>query len=32
MENEKVVLIGEEVGAYHGAYKISKGLLAKHGP
>ncbi|KAJ6845757.1 pyruvate dehydrogenase E1 component subunit beta-1, mitochondrial [Iris pallida] len=28
----KVILIGEEVGEYQGAYKISKGLLDKYGP
>ncbi|KAL9254606.1 Pyruvate dehydrogenase E1 component subunit beta-2, mitochondrial-like protein [Drosera capensis] len=28
----KVFLIGEEVGEYQGAYKISKGLLEKYGP
>lgn len=28
----KVVLMGEEVGEYQGAYKISKGLLEKYGP
>ena len=27
-----VFLMGEEVGAYNGAYKVSKGLLAKFGP
>jgi len=27
-----VFLMGEEVGSYHGAYKVSKGLLDKHGP
>lgn len=27
-----VFLIGEEVGEYDGAYKVSKGLLAKYGP
>ena len=27
-----VFLMGEEVGAYNGAYKVSKGLLDKHGP
>lgn len=27
-----VFLMGEEVGQYHGAYKISKGLLDKYGP
>jgi len=25
-------LMGEEVGAYNGAYKVSRGLLDKHGP
>ncbi|PKL07131.1 MAG: pyruvate dehydrogenase complex E1 component subunit beta [Spirochaetae bacterium HGW-Spirochaetae-9] len=28
----KVFLMGEEVGEYDGAYKVSKGLLAKYGP
>lgn len=28
----KVLLMGEEVGQYQGAYKISKGLLDKYGP
>jgi len=28
----KVFLIGEEVGAYNGAYKVSKGLFDKYGP
>ena len=27
-----VFIIGEEVGEYDGAYKVSKGLLAKYGP
>jgi len=27
-----VFLMGEEVGAYNGAYKVSQGLLAKFGP
>ena len=27
-----VILIGEEVGQYHGAYKVSQGLLEKYGP
>jgi pyruvate dehydrogenase E1 component beta subunit len=27
----KVFLMGEEVGQYQGAYKVSKGLLEKHG-
>lgn len=30
--DKSVILIGEEVAQYDGAYKISKGLLAKHGP
>jgi pyruvate dehydrogenase E1 component beta subunit len=30
--DEKVFLMGEEVGEYDGAYKVSKGLLAKYGP
>lgn len=29
---DRVVLMGEEVGEYNGAYKISKGLLDKWGP
>ena len=28
----KVFLIGEEVGQYNGAYKVSKGMLEKFGP
>ncbi|MED6134273.1 hypothetical protein PIB30_035440 [Stylosanthes scabra] len=28
----KVFLMGEEVGEYQGAYKITKGLLDKYGP
>ena len=28
----RVFLIGEEVGAYNGAYKVSQGLLDKFGP
>lgn len=27
-----VFLIGEEVGSYQGAYKVSKGLFEKYGP
>jgi pyruvate dehydrogenase E1 component beta subunit len=27
-----VVVIGEEVGQFHGAYKVTEGLLAKFGP
>lgn len=30
--DKSVFLLGEEVAQYDGAYKISKGLLAKHGP
>lgn len=30
--DERVFLMGEEVGAYNGAYKASKGLLEKFGP
>jgi pyruvate dehydrogenase E1 component beta subunit len=30
--DEKVFLIGEEVGQYNGAYKVSNGLLDKYGP
>jgi pyruvate dehydrogenase E1 component beta subunit len=30
--NEKVFLMGEEVGVYQGAYKVSRGLLEEFGP
>jgi len=30
--DEKVFLMGEEVGYYQGAYKVSKGLIDKFGP
>lgn len=30
--DDRVVLMGEEVGAYNGAYKCSKGMLDKFGP
>lgn len=30
--DDKVFLIGEEVGEYNGAYKVSQGLLDKFGP
>ena len=30
--DEKVFIMGEEVGEYNGAYKITKGLLEKWGP
>ena len=29
--DERVFLIGEEVGHYQGAYKVSQGLLSKFG-
>lgn len=31
-KDPNVFLMGEEVGQYDGAYKVSKGLLKKHGP
>jgi pyruvate dehydrogenase E1 component beta subunit len=31
-QNEKVFVMGEEVGEYNGAYKITKGMLDKWGP
>jgi pyruvate dehydrogenase E1 component beta subunit len=30
--DDSVILMGEEVGAYNGAYKVSQGLLDKYGP
>jgi pyruvate dehydrogenase E1 component beta subunit len=30
--DERVFLMGEEVGQYQGAYKVSEGMLAKFGP
>ncbi|ADN02896.1 alpha-ketoacid dehydrogenase subunit beta [Spirochaeta thermophila] len=30
--DERVFLMGEEVGEYDGAYKVSRGLLVKYGP
>jgi len=30
--DDSVILIGEEVGAYNGAYKVSQGLLDTYGP
>jgi pyruvate dehydrogenase E1 component beta subunit len=30
--DDAVILMGEEVGQYNGAYKISQGLLEKYGP
>jgi pyruvate dehydrogenase E1 component beta subunit len=29
--DERVMLMGEEVSEYNGAYKVSKGLLSKFG-
>ena len=29
--DERVILMGEEVGEYDGAYKVSQGLLDKYG-
>src|SRR5437763_1603365 len=30
--DENVFVMGEEVGEYNGAYKVTKGMLAKWGP
>ncbi|MEG0037428.1 MAG: hypothetical protein RR733_04750, partial [Victivallaceae bacterium] len=30
--DDTVFVIGEEVGSYNGAYKVTKGLLDKWGP
>ena len=30
--DENVFLMGEEVAEYHGAYKVSEGMLEKFGP
>ncbi|MFQ5779539.1 MAG: alpha-ketoacid dehydrogenase subunit beta, partial [Nitrospiria bacterium] len=30
--DEKVFLMGEEVGFYNGAFKVSKGMLDEFGP
>jgi pyruvate dehydrogenase E1 component beta subunit len=30
--DDAVILLGEEVGQYNGAYKVSQGLLEKYGP
>ncbi len=30
--DENVILMGEEVGQFNGAYKVSEGMLAKYGP
>ncbi|MGK0239759.1 MAG: pyruvate dehydrogenase E1 component beta subunit, partial [Candidatus Pelagisphaera sp.] len=31
-QDENVVIIGEEVAQYNGAYKVTEGLLAQFGP
>ena len=31
-KNESVFVIGEEVGEYEGAYKVTQGLLDEFGP
>jgi pyruvate dehydrogenase E1 component beta subunit len=31
-KDPRVIIMGEEVGYYNGAYKVSKGLLDKYGP
>lgn len=31
IRDEKVFILGEEVGQYNGAYKVTRGLLEKHG-
>lgn len=30
-KDDKVILLGEEVAAYHGAYKVTRSLLEKFG-
>eukprot|EP00055_Hartaetosiga_balthica_P018667 m.135084 g.135084 ORF g.135084 m.135084 type:complete len:380 (-) comp9826_c0_seq1:2666-3805(-) len=30
--DDKIIFMGEEVAQYHGAYKVSRGLLEKYGP
>ena len=32
MRDERVILLGEEVGVFEGVYKVSKGLLKEFGP
>lgn len=32
IRDESVFLMGEEVGQYNGAYKVSKGMLDQFGP
>jgi pyruvate dehydrogenase E1 component beta subunit len=31
-QDHRVIILGEEVGYYNGAYKVTKGLLDKYGP
>ena len=31
-EDETVFIIGEDVGVYGGAFKVTKGLIEKYGP
>ena len=31
-EDERVFLLGEDIGAYGGAYAVTKGFLAEFGP
>lgn len=32
METDRdIIVMGEEVGQYHGAYKVTRGLLEKYG-
>ena len=31
-QDPRVFIMGEEVGYYNGAYKVTKGLLDKYGP
>lgn len=31
-KDDKTLLLGEEVGQYNGAYKVTRGLLEKFGP
>ena len=30
--DDRIFLMGEEVGSFHGSYKVSKGMLAEFGP
>lgn len=31
-KDDKTLLLGEEVGQYNGAYKVTRGLLERFGP